>query len=631
MPKQSEEYKNDAQNGRTDLDYPGFKRSKRAADQILVALLHDDHQPRRLATDFDRLLRRQPPLVSLTDFRQRVAIVVARRPVVQLNHMHAVLRTIEHGAPRWAINFGKRGVLQDSPAVRLAGINQHRKTVVGRARWFSHRVARQLNEFSQLDHHPEHSQEAAAIHDRGRYDDHPPVGELADEHRRKLGDAYRLSFRDAEKRKRAIWLGKVSAAKAEEWKTHVEHLLDVASRDEPPHKATAAWISRLKDKEHRKLAGVGLVDSRAERVRQTMTLGTWLDTYIAERVDVKHSTRQTYEKGRDSLIAYFGRSKPLRSITAEDAKKWRIWLSTQGNRRDKNRADLGDATVRRRTGKAKQFFAEALERGLVDTNPFAKLQSHVTANTARQFFVPAQWIESCIVHAPDTDWRTILALARYGGLRCPSEIRRLKWTDVNLPEGRMTIHASKTEHHSTGGVRVCPIFPELRRYLEAAWDEAPEGAVYVVDHCRSPTVNLRTRFESIIKAAGLVPWPKLFQNLRASRETELMSRFPAKDVASWLGNSVPVAMAHYAMPMASSFQQAIAVSTSGLSGSKCGSIPGNAEAITTSAQPLKNPVFTEKSGVLMAAAGSVMGKQMGDTELESVTSTMSTWRSNQLS
>ena len=55
-------------------------------------------------------------------------------------------------------------------------------------------------------------------------------------------DGYRLSFRDADKRKRAIWLGKVSAAKAEDWKTHVEHLLDVASRDEPPHKATAASL-----------------------------------------------------------------------------------------------------------------------------------------------------------------------------------------------------------------------------------------------------------------------------------------------------------------------------------------------------------------------------------------------------
>ncbi len=121
----------------------------------------------------------------------------------------------------------------------------------------------------------------------------------------------------------------------------------------------------------------------------------------------------------------------------------------------------------------------------------------------------------------------------------------------------MTIHASETEHHSTGGVRVCPIFPELRPFLESAWDAAPNGAVYVVERYRGNSVNLRTHFERLIKQAGLVPWPKLFQNLRASRETELMAVYPAKDVASWLGNSVPAATAHYAMATAESFQRAI--------------------------------------------------------------------------
>jgi hypothetical protein len=32
--------------------------------------------------------------------------------------------------------------------------------------------------------------------------------------------------------------------------------------------------------------------------------------------------------------------------------------------------------------------------------------------------------------------------------------------------------------------------------------------------------------ERIIKRAGLKPWPKLFQNLRSTRETELAEDFP---------------------------------------------------------------------------------------------------------
>jgi hypothetical protein len=43
---------------------------------------------------------------------------------------------------------------------------------------------------------------------------------------------------------------------------------------------------------------------------------------------------------------------------------------------------------------------------------------------------------------------------------------------------------------------------------------------------RNATQNLRTQFLKIIKRAGLKAWPRLFHNLRASRQTELMQRFP---------------------------------------------------------------------------------------------------------
>ncbi|WP_146598230.1 hypothetical protein [Novipirellula aureliae] len=44
--------------------------------------------------------------------------------------------------------------------------------------------------------------------------------------------------------------------------------------------------------------------------------------------------------------------------------------------------------------------------------------------------------------------------------------------------------------------------------------------------------------------------------MRASRETELLARYPAKDVVSWIGNSVPVAMKSYAMATDEAFQAA---------------------------------------------------------------------------
>ena len=98
--------------------------------------------------------------------------------------------------------------------------------------------------------------------------------------------------------------------------------------------------------------------------------------------------------------------------------------------------------------------------------------------------------------------------------------------------------------------------------METIWDLAPDGAEYVITRYRDTNANLRTRLLKIIARAGLKPWPKLFQNLRASRQTELLNRFPIKAVCDWLGNSQPVAIEHYAQVTAEHFQTA----TSGLTG-----------------------------------------------------------------
>ncbi len=62
---------------------------------------------------------------------------------------------------------------------------------------------------------------------------------------------------------------------------------------------------------------------------------------------------------------------------------------------------------------------------------------------------------------------------------------------------------------------------------------------------RDRTTNLRTTFLKIITRAKVEPWGKPFQNLRSSRETELVQTHPVHVVTAWLGNTPKVAMAHY--------------------------------------------------------------------------------------
>ncbi len=369
----------------------------------------------------------------------------------------------------------------------------------------------------------------------------------------KRAGGYRLQFRDVKKRKRAIWLGDVPSYRAEETLAHVEHLLDSCKRGRSPELATADWLAGIDDDFRNKLAKCGLCEPVAKRVARDLTLAAWIDEYIRDRSDVKPRTRLTYDRGKAKLVDHFGARKRLRDVTVADASKWRIWIKTRGNKRDGTKPGLSEETTRKMTGLAKLFFSEAVTRGLIPTNPFDGLPSTGQGNDKRQHFVAPETIELCMEHCPCVDWRTILALARFGGLRCPSELVALRWSDVDLPGAKMVINASKTEHHSSGGVRVCPIFGELKPYLEAAWDAAPEGSEFVITRYRQADQNLHATFRKILTRAGVAPWPRLFQNLRASRETELMARWPAKDVASWLGNSVPVAMRHYAMATDESF------------------------------------------------------------------------------
>ena len=73
----------------------------------------------------------------------------------------------------------------------------------------------------------------------------------------------------------------------------------------------------------------------------------------------------------------------------------------------------------------------------------------------------------------------------------------------------MTVTSPKTEHHQGKGTRIVPLFAELRPYLE---NVVTVGAEFVLDGLRCDS-NRRTRFEKIIKRAGLTPWPRLWHNL----------------------------------------------------------------------------------------------------------------------
>lgn len=154
-------------------------------------------------------------------------------------------------------------------------------------------------------------------------------------------------------------------------------------------------------------------------------------------------------------------------------------------------------------------------------------------------------MRAILAACPNDEWRAIIALSRYAGLRCPSEIVALRWGDCNWERGRLTVRSPKTAGHEGHAVRVVPIAPELRPILQDLFDRAEVGVEAVVPRLRDPKMNLRTQFERIIAKAGAKPWPRLFHNMRASCATDWVERFPTHVVAGWLGHSPMIAAQHY--------------------------------------------------------------------------------------
>ncbi len=341
-------------------------------------------------------------------------------------------------------------------------------------------------------------------------------------------------------------LGECSLADAKEIKSHIEHLVFILSHNTALRNTTADWLHGLDDRAYGRLADLQLVKPR---INAAAGLGAFIDAYVATRPDCKQNTRENWTQVKQWLVKCFTESRDLRTIGPGEAEQFRDHMVKGG---------LAENTIRRHIGRARQLFKAAIRRGIVrGVNPFEGMTATVRADKARQFFVKADVAQKVIKACPDAQWRLMVALSRYGGVRCPSETLALRWGDIDWAQNRIRVPSCKTEHIEGHECRFIPLFPEIRPHLQSVYDEAPEGSEFIISRYRSGTSNLRTQLAKIITRAGLVPWPKPWHNMRSTRQTELAETYPIHVVCAWLGNSRAVAQEHYLQVTDSHFAQAV--------------------------------------------------------------------------
>ena len=365
-------------------------------------------------------------------------------------------------------------------------------------------------------------------------------------HLQKSQDRFNVRVCHPRGHRSAIRLGRCTAQNAKAVKGHIERMVESIELAMPLPPATTFWLSRIGDRMHERLVRIQLCEPRGGRP-VGITMAGMVDAYIARRVDLKPQSLKAIRTTRNKLVAFFGACRVVNTITVAEAHDFRRAVATE----------VAPATTAKVTMIARQYFADAVNRELITKNPFVGIKPGSQRNPARQRFIPREVIDRVIAGIPSIHWRMVVAFARYGGLRIPSELLHLEWSDIDWARKCILIRSPKTEHHVGHATRQIPLFPELAGLLEEGRRSATAvGSALVFPRAMLKSGNLRTEFRRKLKTLGIEPWPKTFQNLRATRQTELTELFPAHVVCKWLGNSEKVAMQHYLQTTDAHFERA---------------------------------------------------------------------------
>ncbi len=348
----------------------------------------------------------------------------------------------------------------------------------------------------------------------------------------------RILFVDPDGRRRTIRLGKLPKRDAQAVRTRVEALLAAKIAGQPIDRDTARWLGSVGQTLHDKLAAANLIDGR-----QSATIGDWTRRWLDRRAkEVKPGSLVPMRQTRRLLIQHFGHDRPLAQVTVSDVEDFAHWMRHERTPR------LGEATARKRCSIAARIFDHARKRKLIEANPFADadITTGGATNSERQHYVSVDDAQRTLEQLTTVQWRLLFALARFAGVRVPSEPRLLTWADVDWSANSLRIRSPKTSHHHGGAERFTPITPALLPYLRDAYEAADEGQTLVLPMLQGLRgASLRKPLLTAIRRAGLQAWPRLWNNCRASCETDWHAHHPLASVCRWIGNSPTTAARHY--------------------------------------------------------------------------------------
>lgn len=302
---------------------------------------------------------------------------------------------------------------------------------------------------------------------------------------------------------------------------HVSELESAVAASASIPAATAAWLTEIDDDLHSRIAKLGLCPTR-ERIKLVDAVERLL-----RAARVQEITRTKKRMNLNSFVKFVGNIY-LDEVAVGHAEAYEDHLKT--------------LQIQPATRAKKMIEAKALLKWGGFPEPFAWWKPGPQGQKHKPY-IDVDVVERLIEYAPTPSWKMLIALSRYAGLRIPSEIRELKWMDIDWQGKDFRVLSPKTKHKGKGERRV-PLWNELQLHMEPH----KQYTGYVLGDLRLKKLYGRD-FARWAKNIGIEMWPSPFHSMRASRITDLLKIRPVQAVALWMGNSPAVIWDHYAQTL----------------------------------------------------------------------------------
>ena len=284
---------------------------------------------------------------------------------------------------------------------------------------------------------------------------------------------------------------------------------------------------------------------------------------------------------RTLVIGELGADKKFKEVTRGDADDLKANLSEVISKRTEKK--ISESHVSKMVANTRTLFGFAVKRGLLAMNPFDHIKrGNEQGDTSKRREVTAEVMQRVINAAPDAEWRLAIVMWRYTGAR-KSEPMNMKVRDVYLG-GEQEGSVMHIVDAKLGHIKEVPVFPEIMPYLIELLELRSSPDEYLFPTLRRKGERIDKAFRGIIKKAGCEIWPRLFNNLRATRANEIERVHGGLLESKWVGHSSKTFMKHYG-----NVQQADIVAACGTVANTLqhGGAPGGTE-----------PPRTEKKGYL---------------------------------